>query len=94
MNQPIMLDFLSSHSSPEKVVAIQVESKTVYLEGGREANTLNFDFVVQGLTDKNLSLKFLLVFQGQPPLIHICTTICSMAKISSRIMPYRASFPK
>ncbi len=61
MHKPTMLDFLSPHSSPKKVVAIQVEPEIVYLENGRESNYLNFDFVVSGLTGKTLLLKFMKV---------------------------------
>jgi len=61
MNTPVLLDFLSPHTSPEKVVDIQVEPEIVYFEDGREANYLNFDFVVRGLTDKKLLLKFIKV---------------------------------
>jgi murein DD-endopeptidase MepM/ murein hydrolase activator NlpD len=41
------------------VVDIRVEPDIVYLEESREANYLNFDFVVKGLTDKKLRLKFI-----------------------------------
>ncbi len=54
-------DFLSSHSSIEKVVNIRVEPARVYFENGRDAQFLNFDFAVEGLTDKELILKFVKV---------------------------------
>lgn len=54
-------DFLSSHSSAEKVVDIRVEPGKVYFENGRNAQFLNFDFAIEGLTEKELILKFLKV---------------------------------
>jgi hypothetical protein len=53
-----MIDFLSSHSSPEKVVSIRTEPEPIYIEEGRDANYLNFDFILRGLTQKNLTLRF------------------------------------
>ena len=61
MDKIHLIDFLSPHASDTQVVRIDVEPKVVYLEEGREANYLNFDFVIQGLTDRNLLLKFLKV---------------------------------
>ncbi|MBN1262197.1 MAG: M23 family metallopeptidase [Anaerolineae bacterium] len=54
-------DFLSSHTTPDKVVEIQVEPDVVYVEPGRDAQYLNFDFILQGLTEKTLTLGFLKV---------------------------------
>lgn len=54
-------DFLSPHSSTDKIVSIQIEPNTVFLEEGRHAKYLNFDFIVKGLSDRNLLLKFIKV---------------------------------
>lgn len=59
MSRIELIDFLSPHSSDEQVVSIEIEPAPVYLEEGREANYLNFEFVLQGLTDRKLVLKFL-----------------------------------
>ncbi len=56
-----LLDFLSDHSSDEKVVDIRVEPETIYFEDGRDANFLNFDFVLEGRTEKQLEIKFIKV---------------------------------
>jgi hypothetical protein len=61
MSKPQLIDFLSPHSSQEELVVIKIEPNPVYLEEGREANYLNFDFFIRGLTAKNLLLKFLKV---------------------------------
>jgi hypothetical protein len=47
-------DFLSSHSTTEKVVEIEVEPNVIYLIEEKDSFTLNFDFLIQGLTDRNL----------------------------------------
>ena len=57
----LLTDFLSSYSCAEKVVAISVEPQTVYIEDGREAQNLNFDFALEGLTDRELLISFIKV---------------------------------
>ena len=59
--KPQLLGFLSNHSSPEKVVSITTEPDTIYIEESRELNTLNFDFILEGLTEKKLVIKFIKV---------------------------------
>ncbi len=54
-------DFLSSHSSKENVVSIDIEPDVVFLVEERDSFTLNFDFILKGLTDKNLVIKFIKV---------------------------------
>ena len=72
MNRPQMIDFLSSHSSPEKVASIRTEPKPIFLEEGRDANFLNFDFILRGLTKKNLHLRFIkaAVYDNANNLVH------------------------
>ena len=57
----MLMDFLSDHSSEEKVAMITVEPEKVYFEEGRNSLDLNFDFVIKGLTEKNLLIKFIKV---------------------------------
>ena len=57
--KPRLRGFLSKHQSPEKVVSITPEPDTVYIEEAREANRLNFDFVIKGLTDRKLVIAFI-----------------------------------
>jgi hypothetical protein len=54
-------DFLSSHTSKEKVVSIKVEPDIVYLVEEKDSLTLNFDFLIQGLTDRKLIIRFIKV---------------------------------
>lgn len=54
-------DFLSSHNSQENLIRIATEPDVVYLEQGRNAQFLNFDFVLEGLTERKLILKFIKV---------------------------------
>ena len=54
-------DFLSSHSSKEEVVSIHVKPKVVYLVEEKDFLVLNFDFLLQGLTEKNLLIRFIKV---------------------------------
>ncbi len=54
-------DFLSDLSSEERIVNINIEPKTVYIEVGRENNFLNFDFSVENLSEESLILKFIKV---------------------------------
>ena len=57
--KPQLNGFLSSHESPEKVVSITTEPDTVYIEEARDANNLNFDFTIKGLTDRKLVIRFI-----------------------------------
>jgi len=50
-------DFLSSHTSKEKVVSIKVEPEVVFLVEEKDSLILNFDFLIQGLTEKKLLIK-------------------------------------
>jgi hypothetical protein len=53
--------FLSDHESSEKVVEITIEPDTIYFENARDGMNLNFDFVVTGLTEKKLVIRFIKV---------------------------------
>ena len=53
--------FLSSHSSKEKIVEITIEPDTVYMTRSRNTLDLNFDFLLEGLTDRNLIIRFIKV---------------------------------
>ena len=57
--KPRLNGFLSNHQSPEKVVSITSEPETVYIEEARDANKLNFDFIIKGLTDRKLVICFI-----------------------------------
>jgi hypothetical protein len=57
--KPRLNGFLSNHESPEKVVSITTEPDTVYIEEARDANRLNFDFIIKGLTDRKLVIRFI-----------------------------------
>jgi len=57
--KPMLKGFLSSHNSEEKVVSITIEPKTIFFEEGRDSLNLNFDFVISGLTDKKLTIRFI-----------------------------------
>jgi len=59
--EPHLSGFLSDHESPEKVVSITVEPDVTYIEEARDSNNLNFDFIVEGLTEKKLVIKFIKV---------------------------------
>lgn len=52
-------DFLSAHSSSEKVVEIKTEPDVIFLVEEKDSYTLNFDFLIKGLTDRNLMIRFL-----------------------------------
>lgn len=54
-------DFLSSHSSKEEVVSIQIKPEVVYLVEEKDSFTLNFDFLLQGLTERKLVIRFIKV---------------------------------
>ncbi len=60
-NKAMLQGFLSNHESPEKVVAITVEPNIVYFEESRDSINLNFDFIISGLTDMKLVIKFIKV---------------------------------
>lgn len=59
--EPHLSGFLSDHESPEKVVSITVEPEVTYIEEARDSNNLNFDFIVEGLTEKKLVIQFIKV---------------------------------
>jgi hypothetical protein len=59
--KPMLQGFLSNHESTEKVVDISIEPETVYFEEARDSLNLNFDFLLTGVTDKNLIIKFIKV---------------------------------
>lgn len=59
--KPRLQGFLSDHESDERVVDISIEPVTIYFEEARESMNLNFDFLLTGLTDKNLVIKFIKV---------------------------------
>lgn len=54
-------DFLSDYTSDEKVISIDVEPSTIYIEKGRNAQFLNFDFLITGLSNKDLIIRFIKV---------------------------------
>lgn len=58
---PKLQGFLSKHESVEKVVDISVEPNTVYFEEARDGVNLNFDFLLTGLTNRKLVIKFIKV---------------------------------
>lgn len=64
-------DFLSSHSSKDKVVSIQIEPEVVYLVEEKDSFTLNFDFLLQGLSERNLLIRFIkaAIYDKQDKLI-------------------------
>ncbi|MBA7513572.1 hypothetical protein ES705_05588 [subsurface metagenome] len=57
----MLTDFLSSHSSIEKIVEITVEPETVYMTASRNTLDMNFDFIIEGLTERNLIIRFIKV---------------------------------
>ena len=59
--EPHLSGFLSDHESPEKVVSITVEPDVTYIEEARDSNNLNFDFILEGLTEVRLVIKFIKV---------------------------------
>jgi len=59
--KPRLNGFLSNHESPEKVVSITTEPETIYIEEARDTNKLNFDFTIQGLTERKLVIRFIKV---------------------------------
>ena len=61
INRPMLKGFLSNHSSDDKVVSIIAEPETIYFENARDSLNLNFDFVIKGLTERELIIKFIKV---------------------------------
>ncbi len=59
--RPMLRGFLSDHNSEEEVVSITIEPETVYFEEARDSLNLNFDFLIQGLTEKKLVIRFIKV---------------------------------
>lgn len=59
--KPKLQGFLSDHESEEKVVEVSVEPDTIYFEDARDSLNLNFDFIITGLTDKKLVIRFIKV---------------------------------
>jgi murein DD-endopeptidase MepM/ murein hydrolase activator NlpD len=55
---PMLQCFLSDHESKEKVVDISVEPDIVYFEESRDLLRLNFDFLLTGLTNRKLIVRF------------------------------------
>ena len=60
-SKPRLNGFLSNHQSPEKVVSVIPEPDAVYIEEARDANKLNFDFTIKGLTERKLTFAFIKV---------------------------------
>ncbi len=58
---PRLQGFLSNHESVEKVVNISIEPNTVYFEEVRDGVNLNFDFLLMGLTNRKLVIRFIKV---------------------------------
>jgi len=58
---PKLQGFLSDHESSEKVVDISIEPDTIYFEEARDGHNLNFDFLITGLTEKKLVIRFIKV---------------------------------
>lgn len=61
INKPMLKGFLSNHSSDDKVVSIIAEPETIYFENARDSLNLNFDFVIKGLTERELIINFIKV---------------------------------
>jgi murein DD-endopeptidase MepM/ murein hydrolase activator NlpD len=58
---PKLNGFLSDYESTQKVVEISTEPDTIYFEDARDGNNLNFDFIIKGLSDNKLTIKFIKV---------------------------------
>ncbi|MGY5871543.1 MAG: M23 family metallopeptidase [Candidatus Thorarchaeota archaeon] len=58
---PRLQGFLSNHESQERVVEISIEPEIIYFEEARNSLNLNFDFLITGLTDKKLVIRFIKV---------------------------------
>ncbi len=61
LNTAKMNGFLSDHESPERVVRITIEPEVTYIEESRDSLNLNFDFMLENLTDRKLIIKFIKV---------------------------------
>lgn len=61
MSIPKLNGFLSNHESNKKVVSIKIEPEKAYFEEGRDSLDLNIDFIITGLTEENLMIKFIKV---------------------------------
>ena len=59
--RPTLRGILSYHNSVEEVVFITAEPETVYFEEARDSLNLNFDFVIRGLSEKKLEIRFIKV---------------------------------
>ena len=57
----MLKDFLSAHTSEEKVVSIKIEPEIVYIVEEKDSLILNFDFLIQGLTERKLFVRFVKV---------------------------------
>lgn len=82
-------DFLSSHSSKEKVVEISIEPKTVYMTPSRNTLDLNFDFLIEGLTDRNLIIRFIkvAVYDRNDELMSCRLTVAPSKTLEAKILP-------
>ncbi|NHJ12032.1 MAG: M23 family metallopeptidase [Candidatus Thorarchaeota archaeon] len=56
---PRLKGFLSDCESEEKVVSVTAEPTPIFFEEARNALELNFDFVITGLTDRRLQIRFI-----------------------------------
>ncbi|TFH04512.1 MAG: M23 family metallopeptidase [Candidatus Thorarchaeota archaeon] len=61
MTGPMLQGFLSNHESIDKIVDISVEPMPIYYDEARDSINLNFDFLITGLTDKKLIIRFIKV---------------------------------
>ena len=59
--RPMLRGFLSDHNSGEEIVFITTEPETIFFEEGRDSLNLNFDFVIKGLSEKKLVIRFIKV---------------------------------
>ena len=58
---PKLQGFLSNHESQERIVEITIEPTPIYFEEARDSLNLNFDFLITGLTEKKIVIKFIKV---------------------------------
>jgi len=56
-----LADFLSDYMSEERVVSINTEPATIYIEDSRDSYQVNFDFILENQTDGELELRFIKV---------------------------------
>lgn len=59
--RPMLKGFLSDHNSREEVVSITIEPEVIYFEEARDSINLNFDFVIRGLSERRLEIRFIKV---------------------------------